>query len=395
MPRRTAPLTEVTIRNASEGATLYDGRGLHLRPRGTGRYWFLKYKRPDGRENRLALGIYPVVTLKAARDAALAARALLQQGVDPAAPRAAQKAEARRKVDATFKAMADAWLALKSPGWSKSHVDKMTLVLRDYLNPELGSRDVATITSADVVKVLRAMNAHVPDLAVKAAGVARGVIRYAIGEGKREEGRLLDLDLRHNLPKRKKGHNPAATTPKTLGKVMDTVRALRGSEVTRAALLVAAYTVQRPGNIAAMRWEDVDLQRAEWNLPASAMKMGEPHTVPLAPQAVALLQQMQGRDKTYVFPPVSEQKTPHLHRDAMSKALRDAGLQGVQTPHGLRATQRTMARERLGISADTLERQLAHALKGDTDAAYNRAGLLEERRALAVAWADYLDAAHE
>src|SRR6185312_6658592 len=189
---------------------------------------------------------------------------------------------------------------------------------------------------------------------------------------------------------REKGHLPAATTPRDVEHVMVTVRAIE-SEVTRAALLVCAYTAQRPGNVAAMRWHDVDLDRAEWTIPAAVMKMRAAHVVPLSTQAVALIESMQGRDATFVFPPLSEQKTPHLHRDSLSKALRDAGLRGKQTPHGLRATLRTVARERLGISADVLEAQLAHAKRGDTQAAYDRAGFIEERHRLVQSWADYLD----
>jgi len=390
MPRQATPLTEVTIRHAiTKGYTsLWDGGGLHLLSRNGGNFWRMKYRRPgSGKENRIALGVYPQMPLRAARAAAQDVHTLLRRGIDPAAPRAAQRAEERRKVDATFESVGDKWLALKSPGWAKSTVGKMTLVLHGYLNPAIGNRDVAAITSADVVKVLRTMP---PDLAVKAAGAARSIIRYAITENQREEGRLLDLDLRNNLPKRIKGHLPAATTPKDVVTVMDTVRAIE-SEVTRAALLVCAYTAQRPGNVAAMRWADVDLDRAEWTIPAAVMKMRHDHVVPLSAQAVALIESMKGRDKTFVFPPISEQKTPHLHRDSLSKALRDAGLRGKQTPHGLRATLRTVARERLGISADVLEAQLAHVKKGDTQAAYDRAQFLQERHELAKTWADYLD----
>lgn len=392
MARQAQPLTDTAIRNAiARGyATLWDGGGLYLLSRSGAHHWRLKYRRPDGRDNRLALGQYPAMTLKAAREATQEAHALLRRGTDPAAPRAAQKAEAKRKTESTFKVMAAEWLALKAPGWSKSHNDKMNLVLRSYLVPAIGQADVATIKSADVVRALVKMHAKAPALVVKAAQVARSVIRYAITEGKREDGRLLDLDLRNNLPRRVKGHLPAATTPKDVELVMGTIKALDG-RVTRAALLLCAYAAQRPGNVAAMRWEDVDLDRAEWSIPADQMKMRAPHIVPLSAQAVALIESMEGGDATYVFPPQAEQKTPHLHRDALSKALRDAGLRGRATPHGLRASFRTVARERLGISADVLEAQLAHAKRGETQGAYDRAGFVEERHKVMQAWADYLD----
>lgn len=390
MPRQATPLTEVAIRAAiAKGyKSLWDGGGLHLLYRNGGNFWRVKYRRPgSGKENRLALGTYPQTSLRAARAAAQDVHSLLRRGIDPAAPRAAQKAEERRKADNTFARAAVKWLKVKAPGWSKSTNAKAALCLNGYLNPAIGQLDVGTVTSGDVVKVLQKMP---PDLAVKAAGYARSIIRAAIVEGLREEGKLLDLDLRNNLPKRTKGHLAAATTPKDVVAAMDTIRAIE-SEVTRAALLVCAYTAQRPGNVAAMRWDQIDAQASEWVIPAEVMKMRNAHVVPLSTQALALIESMRGRDATFVFPPLSEQKSPHLHRDSLSKALRDAGLRGKQTPHGLRATLRTVARERLGISADVLEAQLAHVKKGETQGAYDRAGFIDERHAVMQTWADYLD----
>lgn len=400
MPRIAKPLTEVSIKNAvrkAEGRArdgrdfpLWDGNGLHLIDRGGRYHWRLKYRRPDGRENRLALGPYPNVSLSEARALAEDARRLLRNGTDPGMARKAVRAEARRKVTDTFERYARKWAAAKAPGWSQSTRDKIELVLRDYLIPAIGNRDVRDLGSMDVVKVLRRINERAPSLTKKAAQATKAAIRVAIQAGARDEGRLLDLNLRDNLPKAQKHHYSAATTPASVKAVMDTVRGVPG-EVTRAALLVCAYTAQRPGNVAAMRWCDVDTKAAEWNIPAEVMKTGQPHTVPLSRQALALIESMQPYGDKYVFPPVAKQKTPHLHRDSLSKALRDAGLQGKQTPHGLRATLRTVARERLGISADVLEAQLAHAKQGEVQSAYDRTGFVQERHRVMQVWSDFLD----
>lgn len=402
MPRIATPLSDVSIKSAIRKAEkrsaigrnfpLWDGQGLHLLNRG-GRYaWRLKYTRPDGRDNRLALGMYPIVSLTEARARAEDARRQLRNGIDPGAARKALKAENRRKVTDTFERHARKWAAAKAPGWSKSTRDKIELVLRDYLIPAIGNRDVRDLGSMDIVKVLRRIHENAPSLVKKAAQATQATIRVAIQAGAREEGRLLDLNLRDNLPKVQKRHYSAATTPDDVKAVMGGIRKLTG-EITRAALLVCAYTAQRPGNVAAMRWCDVDTKASEWNIPAEVMKTGQPHTVPLSRQALALIKSMRpySGGTEYVFPPVSKQKTPHLHRDSLSKALRDAGLKGKQTPHGLRATLRTVARERLGISADVLEAQLAHAKKGEVQSAYDRTGFVQERHRLAQTWADYLD----
>ena len=400
MPRIARPLTEVGIKNAirkAEGRSqsgrdfpLWDGQGLHLLDRSGHYAWRLKYTRPDGRENRLALGMYPVVGLAEARALAEDERRQLRAGTDPGQARKATKAEQRRKITDTFEQYARKWATIKAPGWSQSTRDKLELVLRDYLIPAIGNRDVRELSSADVLKVLRKINAHAPSLTKKAAQAARSAVRLAIIEGARDEGRVLDLNLRENLPTAHKGHYSAATTPAEVRAVMDAIRGIQG-KVTRAALLVCAYTAQRPGNVAAMRWCDVSA--SEWTIPADQMKTGQSHVVPLSRQVLALLESMRPYrdDAGYVFPAVAKQKTPHLHRDSLSKALRDRGLMGKQTPHGLRATLRTVARERLGIAADVLEPQRAHAKRGEVQSAYDRTGFIAERHRLMAGWADYLD----
>lgn len=397
MPRTTQPLTDKTIRDAIKGRgprklPLWDGHGLHLIARGGGHHWRLKYTRPDGRENRLAIGHYPEVSLAEARALALDARAKLRQGLDPGEARKAAKAALALANVHTLAEVAKRWLEIKEPGWSAVTRRKNRRAVDAYLLPRLCNLDVARVTTADVVPVIRDADVRSPEYARAAAGAARAIIRLAIASGFREEGRLLDLDLRHNLPGRARGHMAAATTPAALAAVLKTIRDLPNA-VTRAALMLCCYLGQRPGNIVEMRWDQIDVQTFEWFLPAEAMKTRRAHTVPLPRQAAALLEELRPLTDGagYVFPPLAQQHTPHLHRDTLSKALRDSGLKGKQTPHGLRATLRTVARERLGASADVLEAQLAHVKKGQVAAAYDRAGHLEERRRVMQAWADYLD----
>lgn len=391
MPRVAKPLTEVRIRNAKpKDFPLWDGGGLHLIDRNGRLHWRWKYVRPDGRENRMALGAYPGVSLTKARQERDAVRLRLAAGVDPGAVKKAERAERSRAVTATFERFARDWVARKSPGWAASTKAKAELALNGYLIPALGKRDVRDITSADVVKVLRKMAETAPSIVPKAAGAAQSVLRVAITAGARDEGRILDLNLRDNLPKHHKGHYAAATTKGDVTAVMGTIKAV-GNDVTRSALLVCAYTAQRPGDVAGMRWADVDIDGGEWIIPKT--KTGQSHIVPLSRQAAALIDGMRrftARD-VYVFPPLARQKTPHLHRDSLSKAMRSAGLLGKQTPHGLRATLRTVARERLGVAADVLEAQLAHAKRGEVAAAYDRTGFIDERRTVMQRWADYLD----
>jgi len=123
------------------------------------------------------------------------------------------------------------------------------------------------------------------------------------------------------------------------------------------------------------------------------MKMQHDHIVPLPRQALVVLNELKAitGDSVYVFPSPAKQKTPHLHRDALSKALRDMGFQGKHATHGFRGMLRTVGRERLGIDIDVLEAQLAHAKRGNVQKAYDRTTFDDDRRRVMQEWADYVD----
>jgi integrase len=152
-------------------------------------------------------------------------------------------------------------------------------------------------------------------------------------------------------------------------------------------------TAQRPGLVVSAEWSEFNLQEAEWSIPGHKMKMRKPHIVPLPRQAVALLQSMLvwTAGQRFVFPALARQKTVHLHRDALSNALRDMGFQGKHATHGFRTSLRTIARERLRVDPDVLEAQLAHAKRGDVQQAYDRTEFNDLRRRVMQKWADFLD----
>jgi integrase len=365
----------------------FDGAGLYLEVKPNGaRYWRMKY-RFAGLEKLLALGTYPEVSLAEARGRRDSARALLRDGADPSAMKAERKSSSVRSLDASFPKVSAAWLALKRKDWADETLRKAEYVTNTYLNPALRRQSVTTLKTKDASDALQAIP---PSLARKARQYLCGIVNYAIREELREDGRLLSL--RGALPKYNKGHIPAATDPATLRSV---IKAVDGYQipVTRAALTLAMLTAQRPGLVAAAEWEEVDLEEGEWSIPDWKMKMRKPHLVPLPKQAIALLRSMLAwtQGQRYVFPPLARQKTPHLHRDSLSKALREMGFRGKHATHGFRTALRTIARERLRIDPDVLEAQLAHAKRGEVQQAYDRTEFNDERRRVMQAWADYLD----
>jgi integrase len=382
-------LTTIAIKAAAPGKH-FDGGGLflHVKPNGR-RYWRLKY-RYGGRENLLAFGVFPEVSLAEARARRQQAHAQLREGQDPAVERDAAKAMARRDTGAAFQKVAAAWLEAKQPEWAEATYRKAQYVTETYLIPALRGQSVATLTTRQAADVLADIAKKAPTLASKARQYFGGIIAYAIRHGLRDDGRVLSL--RGAVPKHAKGHIPAATDLKEVAAVAKAIAAYP-ILVTRAALQLAMLTAMRPGVVASARWADIDLDAAEWSVPAARMKTRHAHIVSLPTQAVKLLRDMQiyTQDQTFVFPPLARQKTPHLHRDSLSAALRRMGFQGRHATHGFRGMMRTVARERLGIDPDILEAQLAHAKRGDVQKAYDRTTFGESRRTAMQAYADYLD----
>ncbi|RME65522.1 MAG: DUF4102 domain-containing protein [Caldilineae bacterium] len=387
-------LTDTRIRNARPGAKphkLFDGGGLFLlvTPKGQ-RWWRLKY-RWQGREKLISLGVYPAVSLAEARRRRDEAKRLLARGIDPSARRRAEKEARRKRDEGSFVRVAETWLAFKAPTWAPATRRKAELVVRRHLIPALGQHSVDTLSGRDAAPVLRRLAAEAPVLAVKARQYLQAIVRHAIGEGLREEGRTLMLD--GILPvAANREHIPAATLPEEAAEVMRAIRR-HPQPVTRAALLMCAYTAQRPGTVVAMRWEELSADLSEWRIPGGKMKTRHAHIVPLPRQAVALLESLRplSGGEGYVFPPLAGRRTPHLNRDSLSKALRAMGFAGRHATHGFRAMFRTLARERLGIDSDILEAQLAHAKRGEVQAAYDRTAFTEARRLAMQRWADWLD----
>lgn len=389
MVAESGSLTALAIKSASEGKH-YDGGGLLLfvHPNGY-KYWRFKY-RYAGKEKVLSLGVYPEVTLAEARGRRAEARLQLRNGQDPGEAKIARANSARRNAESGFPKVAQAWLASRRKEWAPETYRKASYVTETYLEPVLRRHSIATLSTKDAAHALSEIGAKAPALAAKARQYLGGIVNYAIREGLRDDGRLLSL--RGTVPRHEKGHIPAATDLAMVRRVAQVVSSYP-IPVTRAALMTAMLTAQRPGVVVTMEWSEVDLEDATWSIPGSKMKTRHAHIVPLPRQVVELLGGMfpYTQGKRYVFPALARQKTEHLHRDALSAALRSKGLQGAHATHGFRGMFRTVARERLNIDADVLEAQLAHAKRGEVQKAYDRTRFDEARRQAMAKWANFLE----
>lgn len=416
MPKLAVPLSELQVRKAKTQGKPYslsDGNGLSLliSPAGL-KTWTVRYRLDDGsRPAPATIGHYPIMSLADARGRAMEIQRNAKQGGMTAGIRKAKQASAAavdalgaaeelaraEKERTSFRSVSSRWLAEKRPTWAVETFRKARLVVESYLVPKLGDSDMRTLETKAVRPVLLEMAKDTPQLARKARQYVGSIVDFAINEGLRHDD--SSLRLARVLPKFRSGHMPAVTDDdRRLGAVMRAIDAYE-NRVVRAALIVAALTAMRSGVVASARWAEMDLLAGVWSIPGknpdgtNRMKTGQDFSTSLPAQALSVLREMHERnmDSEYVFPPQARQNTPHLHRDALSKALRDMGFQGEHTTHGFRASLRTLGRERLGIDVDVLEAQLAHAPKDEVEAAYARVKFREKRKEVMQSWADYLD----
>lgn len=416
MPRRAQPLTALQVERAKPKEKphyLADGNGLYLLV-GTGgqKAWVVRYKLSGSKTHTPAtIGHYPGMSLADARVRAVEVIRDARSGVATPGVRKVRQAsteagmaeldaEAKAKEEAqraSFRAVSGRWMAEKRPTWASETYRKARLVVDAYLIPKLGNADMRTLETKDVRPVLLEMAKETPQLARKARQYVGSIVDHAINEGLRPDE--SSLRLARVLPSFRSGHMPAVTDNE--GKLGEVMKAIDGHQnrVVRAALILASLTAMRSGVVASARWSEMDLEAGEWRLPGknpdgtNRMKTGQDFSTSLPEQALVVLREMHERNmgSEYVFPPQARQITPHLSRDALSKALRDMGFQGEHTTHGFRASLRTIGRERLGIDVDVLESQLAHAPKDEIQAAYARVKFKEQRRQVMQAWANYLD----
>lgn len=389
------PLTDKAIRNAKPSEKprkLSDGSGLYLllQPNGA-RWWRFKY-RHSGKEKLLSLGTYPDTGLKDAREKCATARKLMANGVDPGEQRKAEKAAGVERGANSFEVIAREWVTKQSGTWVPTHTSKIMLRLENDLFPWIGARAIAELTAPDILNCLRRVEARgAVESAHRILQNCSQIFRYAIATGR--TARDPAADLRGALTPVKPTHHSAITDPSAVGGLLRSIDAYHGSLVTRCALQLAPLLFVRPGELRQAEWAEFDLDAGQWNIPAERMKMREPHLVPLASQAVAILRELHAftSQSRYVFPSARTRQRP-MSNNAVLSALRRMGYaKDEMSGHGFRAMARTILDEVLHVRPDYIEHQLAHAVRDPNGRAYNRTAHLRDRKAMMQQWADYLD----
>lgn len=391
-------LTDTACKKAKAESTqrkISDGGGLYLliKPCG-GKYWRLKYYFL-GRERMMALGVYPVVSLADARKRREDAKKLLANGIDPATAKKERKREAIQNAANTFEAVGREWHTKQLERWDPKTGKKVMRYLENDIFPYIGSRPIADIDPPELLEALRKIEGRG---AYYNAGRIRQlcgqIFRYGVATGKNP--RDPSADLRGALTTAKTNHYAALD----IKEMPDFLRALDQNDArlfpqTRRSIRLLMLTMTRTSELILAGWDEIDLDKAIWEIPGSRMKMGNPHIVPLSRQAVALFREQQEDTKhlntPWVFPnQVRPQKA--MSNNTILMGIKRMGYAGRMTGHGFRALAMTTIMEVLGYPHEIPDTQLAHAKGDNVRRAYDRTKFIPQRKKMMQEWADYLDA---
>ena len=389
------PLTDTKARTAKPKEKAYrlaDSGGLYLEVMSNGsKYWRWKY-RFDGKEKRLALGVYPQVTLAVARSKRIDQQKILkEQGSDPLQQRREAKLTARIRAGHTFEAIAREWWNHWKGVRSRPHADYVLRRLEIDIFPSLGGKPIEDISAPRIIAVIRTIEKRgALDIAKRALQTCGQIFRYAVAHGICERNPVADIKPQDALKPRKK-ENYARLSAAEFPELLRKIETYDGAMTTRVALRLMALTFVRTSELIGARWKEFDLDAAEWRIPGERMKMKTPHIVPLSRQAVETLRELSQLTSSneLLFPGERDHQKP-MSNNTILYALYRMGYHSRMTGHGFRGLASTILHEN-GYRHDYIELQLAHQERDETSAAYNHALYLKERRKMMQAWADMLD----
>ncbi|MCO1371125.1 integrase arm-type DNA-binding domain-containing protein [Burkholderia multivorans] len=384
-------LTALQVQAAKPRSKPYglpDGNGLFLWVTTDARkYWHFRF-RFEGKQPRISLGCYPELSLQQARLAASECQALIAQRIDPRTERRNQK---RPDVDDLFSTSAERWLQSKrDSGKASSTVDKFRTYLDKDILPVLGHKRMSDITRADCTRVQERIEArNALNVSKKVRGWLREIFSQAIARGLCEFNPASELKVIAKAAPRSKAY-PHLLEPE-LPDFLNALDQPNSRSIALTAARMTLWTASRPGMVRFAEWTEFDLDTGWWTLPATKMKMGRPHLVPLPTQLIAELRELKkltGRHR-YLYPG-SGWKNETISENTINRLFGRIGYKGRLVGHGTRHTASTLLREH-GWDKDHVESQLSHK-EGGVAGDYNQAQYAPQRAAMMQWYADYLDA---
>jgi integrase len=389
-------LTDIGIKalkhsGAKAGDKHADGQSLFLLVNAAGKYWRMSY-RFDGKQKTLALGVYPAVSLLKARKKRDEAQVLIADKIDPGQAKREDKQARADAAENTFAVVAQTWMDKTKASRAPSTHVKLSAWLNKDVIPCIGSRPISTLKPRDVLLMLQRIEARgAVDSAHQIKQLCGRIFRFAVATGSAE--RDVTTDLKGALSSPVEIHRAAITDPHLLGGLLRAIDNYTGHPYAVAALKLSPLVFLRPGELRSAEWSEINLDAAEWRIPAEKMKLRIEHMVPLSAQVLEILRSMKaitGHGK-YVFPSIRTYDRC-MSENTVNATLRSMGYsKETMTAHGFRATARTIMDEVLGERIDLIGHQMAHKVTDANGTAYNRTAHLPARREMMQRWADYLD----
>lgn len=378
-----------TTKPKEKSYKLFDGGGLYLEVTAKGsRYWRMKY-RFGGKEKRLAFGVFPTVTLAEAREMRNQAKKVLAAGGDPGEVKKEEKAIQKLSTGNTFEAIAREWHKSKADRWSLRYRDEIIDTFEKDIFPYIGKRPIAEIKPLELLETLRRMEKRGALEKMRKVRQRCGeVYRYAIITGRAEYNPAPDLATALTPPK--KQHFPFLTAEE-LPYFLKDLAGYTGSVITKTATKIILLTAVRTQELRFARWQDIDLEKGIWEIPAEVMKMKRPHVVPLSKQVIELFNSLKPLSGHYelVFIGRNDHRKP-ISKESVNQVIELLGYKGRLTGHGFRHTMSTILHEK-GYNSAWIETQLAHIDKNAIRGTYNHAQYMDGRREMMQWYADYMD----
>ena len=397
-----ANLTDLKAKNIKPGnRNIPDGTVVGLRleastAKGQGK-WILRYVSPETTKRRdMGLGVYPEVSITDARKVASQARELIRDGKDPIEARRNDKLENKVNTQAlTFEQTARMVHEDMKPAWKNpKHATQWITTLEMHVFPKIGSRKVKDLKAKDFADALTIIWIEKPETGLRVKQRCSVVMDWCVAQEMCDGNPVGVVDKL--LPKQPAARERVVHQPSMAwSEVPEFVESeLRNGQSLLSKLMLEflILTAARSGEVRGMTWDEVDLDKAVWTIPAIRMKTKVEHRVPLSIRAIKILteQKSQAEHPTIVFPTIRGKVPSDM---ILTKFLRDHNIMSSEagrtaTAHGFRSSFRNWASEN-GYPRDCAERALAHTISNQVEAAYHTTDLLDQRRDMMEAWSRY------
>ncbi|MGR5412861.1 integrase domain-containing protein [Vibrio astriarenae] len=396
MARITKPLTNTEVKQSKSKDKVYnlsDGEGLALRIKPNGsKLWLFDYYRPYTKKRTcISFGSYPELSLAEARKKKVEARALLAQKIDPKTYREETERAISDKLNTTLIQVAKDWFALKSNEVTPSYAEDIWRSLELHVFPAIGDMPIDAIKATHAIETMKPLAAKGSLETIKrVAQRLNEIMVFAVNTGLIQANLLTGIKAAFKAPTKK--HMPTLK-PEELPELMKALNLASIKRTTRCLIEWQLHTITRPSEAAGARWDEIDIESKLWNIPAERMKKRKPHSIPLSPQAISLLDLMRpiSGSREFIFSSDRDPKK-HLNEQTANMALKRMGFAGKLVSHGLRALASTTLNEQ-GFDGDIIESALAHVDSNEVRRAYNRADYIARRRVLMCWWSEHIEQA--